>query len=123
MMNVTYLQNLYQSLCIGFDKEVREKHNEEIRVMFGICPDHFFQRMIERINGEGESYGRERVLAAAFKYILTKYSFFSKLKQPFEFAVGYQGWKICYKCRVVIPDSQPRYIEVVPVTVFRHVKK
>src|ERR1700675_4677799 len=117
-MSIIYLQNLYQSLCKGFDKEFREKHDGEVRVMFGICPDHFFERMIKRISGDGDSFVREQVLAAVFKYIIIKYSFFSKLRENFEFSVDYHGWKICYKCHIMTPDSQPRYIEVVPVTVF-----
>jgi len=122
-MSVVYLQSLYQSLCQRFDREVRETHDGEIRVMFGICPDHFFERMIERITGEGAMSIREEVLAAAFKYTLLKYSFFSKLRESFDLSIAYHGWRICYKCRVIIPETQPRYIEVVPVTVFRHVKK
>jgi len=122
-MSVVYLQSLYQSLCQRFDREVNEIHNGEIRVMFGICPDHFFQRLLERITGEGAMSIREEVLAATFKYILLKYSFFSKLHENFELSIAYHGWKICYKCHIITPDSQPRYIEIVPVTVFRHVKK
>lgn len=122
-MSTVYLHGFYQSLCKYFDNEVREKHNEEIRVMFGACPDHFLERLVQRITGEQAKETREEVLAAAFKYILLKYTFFSKLHENWEFSIAYHGWKICYKCWIVKPDSQPRYIEVVPVTVFRHVKK
>lgn len=122
-MSVEHLKSFYQTLCKHFDKEVMEEHNGEIRVMFGVCPDHFFTRMIQRINGDNFIQTREKVLAAAFKFVLLKYSFFSKLHENYELSVVYHGWKICYKCYVITPDSQPRYIEVVPVTMFRYVKK
>jgi len=114
-----YAKGLFEAACKEFDRTVPQKHPSQTPVTIGRCPEHFVDRLLQRVLSIKNLPFVEEILVASIRYIENKYDFFSSLKENQEYGIVYKNYNIKYQCKIYSNESGIYRVEVTPVTIFK----
>ena len=112
-----YLKGLFEAACKQFDRDTKDKYPGKPIVYIGGCPDHFIDRVYERIVPRNPELA-EQVTVASVKSIEKLYPSFFELTKSARFGIIYHSLNIRYNMVLHRRQGIVKSIEITPVTVY-----